>query len=95
MCLQLCAANDKSFIFISKIAIPSNRFHRGRKTCKIGGKLAILKAAQVRRIPLQQLTVKFFCLIYFLVFYLEIYLMAPTKIHVAAVMTSIKGMKNG
>ena len=91
MCLQLCAANDKSFIFISKMTIPSSRFqnlqiwretsdsqsrtHQTHTFTTTDSKVYLFDA--LSGVPL------------------EIFLMAPTKIHVATVMRSIKGMKNG
>ena len=65
VCLLFCAANNKSCIFISKIAIPSNRFHRGPQISNFGGKLPIFKVANVRRMSLEQLREMFVFLVFF------------------------------
>ena len=65
VCMLLCAANTTSCIFISKIAIPSNRFHTGLQITNFGGKLPIFKVANIRRISLEQLRVNFVFLVFF------------------------------
>ena len=95
MCLQLRAANDKSYYFYFKSDHFVQQIPQGPKNLKNWREISDSQS-HTRQTHTFTTTHSKFCLFDVLIgVLLEIFLMAPTKIHVATVMRSFKGMKNG